>query len=83
MARSPACFRKLGCSRRRSDFASKRTSAASPQYEALWNAAKDDPQGFWGEQAKLLDWSTPWNKVLDWKPPFAKWFVGGKLECVV
>ena len=45
----------------------------------LRDAAKD-PERFWGEQAKELDWITPWKKVLDWKPPFAKWFVGGKIN---
>ena len=50
------------------------------QYEALWNRAKDDPEGFWGEQARVLAWDKPWDKVLDWQPPFAKWFVGGQLN---
>ncbi len=50
-------------------------------YEALWNRAKDDPEGFWGEMAgQLLDWSQPWDQVLDWQTPFARWFVGGKLN---
>src|SRR5262245_20391397 len=62
------------------DFAKKAHIGSLAEYEALWNRAKDDPQGFWGDQAKALDWSTPWSKVLDWKPPFAKWFVGGKLN---
>jgi acetyl-CoA synthetase len=62
------------------EFAKHAHIGSLSQYDALWNRAKDDPQGFWGDQAKLLDWSTPWNQVLDWKPPFAKWFVGGKLN---
>jgi len=34
---------------------------------------------FWGDQARLIDWQTPYSKVLDYSnPPFAKWFVGGK-----
>jgi acetyl-CoA synthetase len=61
-------------------FAKKAHINSLAQYEALWNRAKDDPQGFWGEQAKALDWFSPWSEVLEWKPPFAKWFVGGKLN---
>ncbi|HVE89906.1 MAG TPA: acetyl-coenzyme A synthetase N-terminal domain-containing protein, partial [Burkholderiaceae bacterium] len=37
-----------------------------------------DPAGFWGEQARLIDWHQPFSQVLDYSnPPFAKWFVGG------
>ena len=40
-----------------------------------------DPEGFWAEQAEALDWDEKWDQVLDWSnPPFAKWFVGGKLN---
>lgn len=35
---------------------------------------------FWDEQGKRLDWFEPWNSVLDWNYPFAKWYVGGKLN---
>ena len=63
------------------EFAAKRpTSRSLEQYQALWNRAKDDPEGFWGEQAKSLTWFKPWDKVLEWNPPFAKWFVGGQLN---
>jgi propionyl-CoA synthetase len=38
-----------------------------------------DRDGFWAEQARLIDWQTPYEKVCDYaNPPFAKWFVGGK-----
>src|ERR1700704_5220682 len=38
----------------------------------------DDPQTFWGNEARLIDWSRPFSKVLDYsRPPFARWFVGG------
>src|SRR4051812_46088868 len=49
-------------------------------YQALWDRAKDDPEGFWAEQAKLLSWFRPWDKVLEWNPPFARWFEGGQLN---
>jgi acetyl-CoA synthetase len=51
------------------------------EYQALWDRAKDDPEGFWGEQAgQLLTWFKPWDKVLKWNPPFANWFTGGQLN---
>ncbi len=43
--------------------------------------AAEDPEAFWAEQAESLDWAEKWDQVLDWSdPPFAKWFVGGKLN---
>jgi len=47
---------------------------------AIYRLAAEDPEGFWAEQAKLLDWFTPWERVLEWNAPWAKWFVGGKLN---
>jgi len=40
----------------------------------------EDPDRFWAEQARLLDWHHTWDKVLEWDPPHAKWFVGGQLN---
>src|SRR5947209_834489 len=58
-------------------FASQAHVGSLDAYRALWERARDDPEGFWGEQAAALHWFTPWSKVLDWsKPPFARWFVG-------
>jgi len=46
--------------------------------------AEADPEAFWAEQARtLLDWDEPWHTVLEWQLPFAKWFVGGKLNVSV
>ena len=51
------------------------------EYQALWNRAKDDPEGFWGEQAKKhLSWFRTWDKVLEWNLPFARWFSGGQIN---
>ncbi len=61
-------------------FARRADIAGMDQYEAMWTRAKDDPEGFWAEQARALHWDRPWEKVLDWNPPFAKWFVGGRLN---
>jgi len=46
----------------------------------LYERAKRDRLGFWAEQALALDWIAPWSRVLEWNPPHAKWFVGGKLN---
>jgi acetyl-CoA synthetase len=62
------------------EFSRSAHIASLEQYQALWDRAKDDPEGFWAEQAQMLSWSKPWDKVLDWNPPFAKWFVGGQLN---
>jgi acetyl-CoA synthetase len=40
----------------------------------------DRPEEFWAEQARQLDWFRTWDKVLEWKPPFAHWFAGGQLN---
>ena len=47
---------------------------------ALFDAAARDREEFWAEQARALDWMRPWDRVLEWTPPYAKWFVGGKLN---
>ncbi len=46
----------------------------------IYERAAQDPEGFWAEQAKELHWFKPWDRVLQWDPPFAQWFVGGKLN---
>jgi acetyl-CoA synthetase len=50
------------------------------EYEALFQKAKADPEGFWAEQAWALTWMKPPDKVLVWKEPHAQWFAGGKLN---
>jgi acetyl-CoA synthetase len=49
-------------------------------YRRLHARSIKDPEGFWAEQARALHWFRPWTKVLDWKPPDAKWFLGGTLN---
>ncbi len=58
------------------------TAQANAQ-PALYDAARRDRLAFWEEQARALDWSTPWQTVLEWTPPHAKWFVGGRLNVAV
>jgi acetyl-CoA synthetase len=49
--------------------------------DALYREAESDRLAFWGKQAERLAWDTPFTEVLDWsEAPFAKWFVGGKLN---
>ena len=47
---------------------------------SLRKKANSDYVSFWDEQAKNLHWFSPWQQTLDWNPPFAKWFVGGKIN---
>jgi acetyl-CoA synthetase len=46
----------------------------------LYQKAAQDRERFWADEARTLEWSTPWSKVLEWKPPHAQWFTGGKLN---
>lgn len=50
---------------------------------AIYEKAAADPESFWAEWAKQLNWIKPWKSVLQWKPPHAKWFLGGKLNVSV
>ena len=49
-------------------------------YDALYRRSIEDPEGFWAEMAGELRWAARWTRVLDWQPPFARWFVGGRLN---
>src|SRR3989304_4195510 len=49
-------------------------------YRKLAKQAEKNPEKFWASIAKELHWDRPWKKTLVWKPPFAQWFVGGKLN---
>jgi acetyl-CoA synthetase len=60
-----------------SDEFKKRASWNDP---AIYDRAAKDPEGFWAEEAKHLDWFAPWQKVLEWNAPWAEWFVGAKLN---
>jgi len=50
---------------------------------AIRERAARDPEAFWAREARELRWDAPWTRVLDWDPPHAKWFVGGKLNASV
>ena len=54
------------------------------EYREMYARSIADPEGFWAEQAaRKLHWFKKWDRVLDWKPPHAKWFVGGTLNASV
>ena len=60
---------------------SKRAHVKSlDEYRKMHERALQDPEGFWGEQAKMLDWFEAPKRTLEWNLPHAKWFVGGKLN---
>ena len=60
------------------DFAAKAKIGSLAAYRALWKEAAADPEAFWGKLAAELHWFKPFDKVLEWKEPFARWFVNGK-----
>ncbi len=65
----------------RKDFAEKARIKSLTQYRKLYNESIRAPEKFWAKQAKNeLIWFKPWKRVLQWREPFAKWFVGGRLN---
>jgi acetyl-CoA synthetase len=63
------------------DLAANAEIKSLDDYQALYDRAAADPTAFWAELAqKELDWFQKWDTTLDWQPPFAKWFVGGKIN---
>ncbi len=50
------------------------------KYRQMHRQSVEDPSGFWESQARSLHWTRPWQRVLDWTPPDAKWFVRGQLN---
>jgi acetyl-CoA synthetase len=58
------------------DFAARAHVGSAADYERWVRLAEENPEKFWADVAGELDWFTPWRTVLEWKAPFAKWFVG-------
>lgn len=58
------------------DFA-RRANLNDP---GIYTRAAEDPEAFWADVARELDWFRPWERVLEWNIPFAKWFLGGRLN---
>ena len=62
------------------EFASQAHVRSLQEYEALYRRSVENPEEFWAAAANELHWFEPWTKVLEWNPPWAKWFVGGKMN---
>ncbi|MFM7574063.1 MAG: acetate--CoA ligase, partial [Snowella sp.] len=63
------------------EFANQSYVRSPREYEQLYSKAAANPERFWSELAEQeLHWFQKWETVLDWQPPNAKWFVGGKLN---
>src|SRR5689334_2533153 len=62
------------------EFSAEARVRSMADYDMLYHRADTDPDGFWGEIAGELAWAKPWDRVLDWKLPDAKWFLGGRLN---
>ncbi len=60
-----------------SDEFRRQANVSDPE---IYDRARQDPEGFWVEEAKRLDWFEGWNKVVEWNVPWVKWFIGGKLN---
>jgi acetyl-CoA synthetase len=62
------------------DFRSQAHVRGMDEYERLYKEAETDPEAFWGAIASQLHWFQPWERVLDWNCPWAKWFSGGQIN---
>src|SRR3974390_703097 len=62
------------------EFAGKAHIHSLEQYEAMYKQSIEDPEAFWAGVARELHWFKPWDKVLEWNLPWAKWFVGGRMN---
>ena len=62
------------------EFAAKAHIKSIEQYESLYRKSIEDPESFWAGIAEELHWFAHWTQVLEWNPPWAKWFVGGKMN---
>ena len=60
------------------EFAASASISSLQEYNRLYKRSIDDPEAFWSEVAANHHWFKPFDKVLEWERPLAKWFVGGK-----
>jgi acetyl-CoA synthetase len=60
------------------EFQSKARLSSFEEYQRLYHESIHQPEQFWGTVASQLYWSRPWDKVLEWNLPHARWFVGGQ-----
>src|SRR2546428_12032083 len=62
------------------DFSRKARIKSLGQYRRMYRESIQQPAKFWAREASELVWRAKWKKVLEWKAPFAKWFVGGEIN---
>jgi acetyl-CoA synthetase len=62
------------------EFSKKARIGSMEQYRKMWKESVTKPEKFFAREAAELKWQAKWKKVLDWKCPYAKWFVGGKIN---
>ncbi|HEX6503006.1 MAG TPA: AMP-binding protein, partial [Terriglobales bacterium] len=62
------------------EFSQRAYIKSIEEYERIYKESIEEPEKFWGRVARELYWFKPWNKVLDWNAPWAKWFVGGQIN---
>ena len=62
------------------EFSKRARISSLAQYKRIYKESIQSPSKFWSKEAKELHWQKKWSKVLQWTPPFAKWFVGGKIN---
>ena len=62
------------------EFSRKAQIKSLAEYEALYKESVEQPEKFWARAAEELHWFKKWDKVLEWKAPWAKWFVGGEMN---
>ena len=62
------------------EFRSRAHVKSLAEYEELYKQADQNPEAFWAGIASQLHWFKPWERVLEWNLPFAKWFIGGQLN---
>ena len=62
------------------EFAAKAHVKSLAEYERIYKLSVEDPEKFWGDVARELHWFKPWDSVLEWKAPWAKWFSGGEIN---
>jgi len=62
------------------EFSKKARIKNMAQYRRMYRESIEDPGKFWAKEANELSWQKKWTKALEWKAPYAQWFVGGKLN---
>src|SRR5215813_13239251 len=69
--------RKFECA---PEFAQRAHVRSLEEYEQIYKESVENPEKFWARVARELYWFKPWDRVLDWNAPWAKWFVGGQIN---